>query len=641
MRVYILIGLLCLTHSSHAAPIAAESFGKLPAIYDIAISPDGESLAYFMNINGQYGIRVLSTNGDTGKPKIVGLSSGLKPSWIKWANNERVLAGLWESKKSGTTAYRVAAIYTVDSNTMKGKYLVKPKDVFRQFNDQVIDFLEHDPQHILMSYSDKNPQAPDVQKVNVNTGKDVRLKRGRKNIQNWYTDNRGIPRIGQGLYDSSKEKWNMIIRDADEENWLDVSHYPGLKADSNIRGFTDKTNEIIVGMYNNKDTVGLYVYDLTQKRISRTLFHDEKYDAGGIITNSEGKVVGAKFVSDSTQRILFEGEDTLMERLKRQFPDSNVDYIDQSLGGKKVLFKLSNGSYPGAIFLHDNVLNKSFKLAELRSDLDTEKLGRVLSATYGARDGQTIPGYMTVPMKITSNSQIKNLPFIVLPHGGPYARDSKRFDYFAQFFASRGYGVFQMNFRGSEGYGKSFEEAGRKNWKIMQEDVEDATNMLIKKGYADPDKICIAGWSYGGYSALMGSINKPELYKCVISIAGVTDLKDMVNDLKKYRFGKISAREFLLQGFDGKEDIKINSPVKRAAEIQSPVFLAHGQYDQQVHYDQYLRMIKALKKSKVDVTTLGFKREDHYLSNESNRVKMFVELDKFLMEHLGPSELSP
>ncbi len=639
--INLILFLICITQSVHAEPIPAESFGKLPNVYDIAISPDGESLAYFMNINGAYGVRVLATKGDTEKPKILGLAKGLKPKWIKWVNNQRVLVGLWESRKSGSITFRVGAIYTVDAETMVGKYLVKPNGVARQFNDQVIDFLEHDPDHILMSYSDNNPSAPDIQKVNVTTGKDTRLKRGRKSIQNWYTDNRGEPRIGQGRSEKNIDKWTMIIRNANEDKWLDVSHYPGLEANSDIRGFTEKTNEVIVGMYNNKDTVGLYIYDLNQKNITRTLFHDDKYDAGGIITNSEGKVVGAKFVSDASQRVLFEGEGSLMKRLETQFPDSNVDYIDQSLGGKKVLFKLSNGSYPGAIFLHDKIQNKSFQLAKLRPDLITEKLGRVLSAKYDARDGQIIAGYMTVPMKITSNAQIKNLPFIVLPHGGPYARNSKRFDYFAQFFASRGYGVFQMNFRGSEGYGKAFEEAGRKNWKVMQDDVEDATKMLIENGYANPEKICIAGWSYGGYSALMGGINNPDLYQCLISIAGVTDLKDMVNDLKKYRFGKISAREFLLQGFDGTESLKVNSPVRRANEIKVPVFLAHGEFDQQVHYDQFLRMKKALKKYKVDATTMKFDDEDHYLSQQKNRIEMFVGLDAFLAKHLGPSALSP
>ena len=171
----------------------------------------------------------------------------------------------------------------------------------------------------------------------------------------------------------------------------------------------------------------------------------------------------------------------------------------------------------------------------------------------------------------------------------------------------------------------------------MQEDVEDGARWLLEKGYADPDKMCIAGWSYGGYSALMGAVKNSDIYACAISMAGVTDLKDMINDIKKYRFGKVTARNFVLRGFEDKDDIKENSPVKRAEEITIPVFLAHGEKDQRVHFDQFKRMKSALKKSPADHTFVRFKDEDHFLSDQANRQEFFVELEKFLVKHLGES----
>jgi len=280
-------------------------------------------------------------------------------------------------------------------------------------------------------------------------------------------------------------------------------------------------------------------------------------------------------------------------------------------------------------------------LGEMRPSLPPNKLGSSISVSYTARDGQKISSYVTLPATITDNSQLKKLPFIVLPHGGPYGRDSKRFDYFAQFFASRGYGVLQMNFRGSAGYGKAFEQAGRKNWVVMQEDVEDGTRWLIKKGYADPDRTCIAGWSYGGYAALMGAAKNPDLYQCAIAMAALTDIKDFMQDQRDYRFGRATIKGFIGNGFEGKDDIKANSPVKLAEDMTVPLFLAHGELDQQVHFDQYKRMKRALKGSKAKVTYMEFKDEDHYLSNEKNRIEFFKGLDKFLNKTVGESEFAP
>ena len=158
---------------------------------------------------------------------------------------------------------------------------------------------------------------------------------------------------------------------------------------------------------------------------------------------------------------------------------------------------MSNSTDPGGLFMFSRGDEQLQMIGPQYNGLKAEEMGVVIPVKYTSRDGQKIPAYVTMPPTIQTQEDFQNLPFIVLPHGGPYGRDYKRFDYFAQFFATRGYGVMQMNFRGSDGYGKSFEEAGRNNWIVMQEDVEDATKYLFNKGYADPERTCIAGWSYG------------------------------------------------------------------------------------------------------------------------------------------------
>jgi len=639
--IILVFGVMCLSSRAVAAP-PAEAFGALPAVHDAAISPDAKQIAIFINVEGTYGVRILNLREKETVHRLIMLSKDVKPQWIKWANNSQILISLWQSDKIGTTPVDIGAIYTLDSETMKGKFLIKaPAGVVRQFNNDVIDFLEDDPNHILMSFSDDDVFAPEIQKVDVKTGRYSRQKRGSKLVQEWFTDLRGEPRIGQGRSERRAGSWNLTIRDADSDKWRKSDDYPGLAANADIFGFTKNPNELIIGAYNGKDTLGLYIYDLGQKRRTRKLFHNEKYDASGLILNGDGTdVIGANFVADTTETELFGTYDTTLDKMRRKYSGYTVDYVDQSRNSQYVMFKVSNAYDPGALMLYDGSVGAEQRLISIHPKLDTDEMGTVVGVRYTARDGAKIPAYVTLPPKITDNSQLKNIPFIVLPHGGPYARDDKRFDYFAQFFASRGFGVLQMNFRGSDGYGKAFKDAGRKNWVVMQEDVEDGTRFLIDKGYADPNRICIAGWSYGGYASLMGAIKNSELYKCAISMAGVTDLFDMVYDLKKYRFGKFAARDFVLKGFENKDAIKENSPVKRADEIKVPLFLAHGTYDQRVHFDQFKRMKSALKKSPAKVTYMTFKNEDHFLSNQENRQKFFKGLDKFLEESVGKSEFA-
>ena len=634
MHKYILIIFLVLfPPCMFASAPTAEAFGTLPNAYDAAISPDGKQIAIIVNSNGVYGVRVVTLGKKGEKLRAVLLGKGVKPDWIKWANNGQVLVGLWQSKKYYKTPITMSFIYTLNASSMKGRILIENREILRQDNSDVIDFLEDDPDHILMAFSDVSQHQADIYKVNVKNGRYSRIKRTKSNVQNWYTDSRGEPRVGQGLVDrvgGTEAQWNLTIRDADEDVWRKADHFPGLDASVRIFGFTDDHNELVIGDRAGKNTLGVYVYDLVQKKISRKVFHHDTYDAGGLVVSRSGAIIGASFIADTTEVELLDEYDTVLSRIRSKYSNFTIDYVDQSDDGRFVLFNMSNASNPGALSIVDAKTNKVSRLAFTNQGLPSDEMGVVMNLSYPARDGFEIPAYLTVPSSITSAEDITNLPFVILPHGGPYARTSKRFDYFAQYFASRGFAVLQMNFRGSAGYGKEFEDAGRENWIKMQDDVEDGTKWLIEQGLADPEKVCIVGWSYGGYAALMGAIKSPELYACAVSMAGVTDLKDMINDIKQYRFGSISAQNFVLRGFDSKKAIANNSPVKRAAELKVPLFLAHGEGDQRVHYDQFMRMKHALKKSPATVTYMNFKEEDHFLSNQKNRQDFFRGLDKFL-----------
>ena len=617
----------------------AKNFGVLPAIYDAAISPDGSEYASIINIGGQYVISVGSLTGGQAEPRLVGLEADVKPGYIKWVNNDAVILSFEQNELDSGLPYQVGYLYRLDTKKMKGRILIKPEGIFRQFNNIVVDWLENDPDHILMSFDDRsNNVQPSIRKVNINSGNYTRVKGALTGVQHWYTDNDGNPRAGQGRLNTKAADWVLKIKDATDGEWRDSEAYPGISGTTVIHGFTSNPDEMIISSYQGQDTVGLYIYNLKAKKITRKLYHNDRYDATGVVLSGDGsEVIGARYVADTTETELLGRYDTTLQALRRKLSSHTVDFVDQSQDGSSMIVKVSNPYDPGAMYLAKNG-EIAASLGDMYPSLPSDEMGEVLSISYKARDGFKIPAYVTLPPAITDTAQLKNLPFIVLPHGGPYGRDTKRFDYFAQFFASRGYGVLQMNFRGSSGYGKAFKEAGRKNWVVMQEDVEDGARWLLAKGYADPDRMCIAGWSYGGYAALMGAAKNGDIYNCAISMAALTDIADFKNDLKRYRFGNASSKSFIGYGFESKDDVKANTPVKIAEDIKIPLFLAHGTQDQQVHFDQYSRMKSALKKSPAKVTYMKFKDEDHYLSNQKNRQEFFTGLEKFLIQANGPSE---
>ena len=245
------------------------------------------------------------------------------------------------------------------------------------------------------------------------------------------------------------------------------------------------------------------------------------------------------------------------------------------------------------------------------------------AVNYEARDGLAIEGYLTLPRDAGEGP----LPAIIFPHGGPISYDGSGFDYWTQYFASRGYAVLQMNLRGSAGDGYDFMASGLKSWGLeMQNDVEDGTRWLIEEGIADPDRICVVGASYGGYAALMEASRNPDLYQCAVSFAGVTDVAELVTSHKRY--GNYDAvREQAGSGFS---ELRERSPLHNAETIDIPVLLVHGTRDRNVRVRHSQKMAKELEKEGKDVAYLELEDGDHYLSMQENRIAFFRAMDAFL-----------
>lgn len=625
-----------------AAPDAA-LFGQLPQAHHAAISPDGKQIAILQNHQGTYFINLVDLTGTSPQSdslRVVGLGDSVQPQYVRWIDNHRVIVSVRQTQMYRDFPIKAGFLHLVDSNTLKASVVVKaPKKSIRQFNNVVLDWLEDDPDHIIMQFaSERDEQSlPDVRKVEVATGKSKIVKRRFVGVNSWITDSNGVPRVGVGSRREGQKAF-MRILDPTTGEWETAEDYPGLDPEGmSVVAVIDDGRSLVMSAYRGEDTRGLHRYDLAKKEWGEVIYQNGEYDVRDVLLSSDGNtIVGASFTGEATERVLFDAYGSTFEEALDYFEGYQVSFVDQSEDSKKLLLKVSGPSEPGGLYLYERGGEAQWLLDNMVG-LDTDEMGVMISLSYKARDGQKIPAFMTLPPSINDPADLKNLPTIILPHGGPYSRDEKRFDYLAQFFATRGYLVLQMNFRGSAGYGKSFSEAGRSNWVVMQEDVEDGMRWLIEKGYANPSKSCIAGWSYGGYAALMGAAKTPELYKCSIAIAALSDIPEAISDAQSYLNGQARAERTFGSLMKDGGLMRANNPVQQADKIRVPVFLAHGEEDGSVHFGQYEKMKRRLEGADVDATFMSFKDEDHYMSNQANRQAMLEGIEAFLLKVNGKS----
>ena len=262
-----------------------------------------------------------------------------------------------------------------------------------------------------------------------------------------------------------------------------------------------------------------------------------------------------------------------------------------------------------------------------------ENMNRSQQVNYFDRNDLWIDTYMTIP----KGSEGKNLPTVIIHHGGPWVRDSMIFNAQTQFLANRGFAVFQPNFRGSSGYGKTFLELGYGEWGgKMQLDIQDGLAWLVRNGIANPDKVCLLGASYGGYAALMALAQFPDDYECAIALAPVTDLNLLLKELRGN-----SSEKFITKAIKNKmdkRDLMRLSPYKVAKDISDPILLLHGTLDRIIPFEHSDKMAKALEKANKDVRLIPLQNSGHDLFHEKTRLKYFREIEKFLKKHIGQPE---
>jgi dipeptidyl aminopeptidase/acylaminoacyl peptidase len=637
-------------------PPPVEAYGRLPAIENPRLSPDGAAIAFLSSVAGRRCLIVRRLDSDRlGGPSDRAVCPGDdEVRWFFWKSADRLIVELYgQSHPNGDELLTRSRVVSIDTNGRNTVSLIDPRaERAVDFGaDHIVDPLPSDPSHVLIAVYRPGADSPDIVRVDIATGRQRLVVEGRDGITVWKTDAAGQVRVGTAIRDGIVKTYYrddpnspfQLIREVDAAN----------AASFTVLAIGGRPGLLYVGSTEPTGRRAIYRYDTATGRFLDAYASNPDFDIDTLMVD-RGEPLGYGYTGDEPVTVY---TDPVSRRDAAQvaaaLPEYSTRIVDGTPDGRRMLILANGGNRPGAYYLmtrgHDQATLARF--GAIRPDIPDSALAPVDTVTYTARDGLVIHGYVTLPLGMTMRPGMTMppgitlgaaggpIPFVVLPHGGPSARDRLGFDYLAQMIASLGYGVLQPNYRGSRGYGGAFEQAGFAEWGLkMQDDVVDGTRWLIDRGLADPSRICIVGWSYGGYAALMGAIKTPDLYRCAASMAGVTDLRRRLDRAAQSRFADLN-----LPRFDSDPAvIAANSPVLHADSIRIPVLLAHGRRDFTVSVKDTEDMEAALRTAGKPVESLYFADDDHYLFREADRIAFLTALKSFLTRNLGPGrDLGP
>ncbi|HEY1283973.1 MAG TPA: S9 family peptidase [Steroidobacteraceae bacterium] len=654
-RPAVLLGFawLALMPLALAGALSVATFFRAPAYPQMVLSPSGGYVAALYPANGTTNLAVLDVNNLSGRP----LTAFQPPSRVisvGWDTDDRLIYHLESPSRFGAPLHDLVAVNRDGKNPL---FLTSNQNPDNHFpaSEELVDFSQDDPKSILMASDAENEDFPSVYEVNTvaawhemasaaavsRTKFATRRNKivpapGRK--CDYVTDNTGVVRVCITTETDNSSK--VLYRAGPKADWTQLTQYSSSGRVLEPIGFAPDNHTLYVFSNRDRDTIALFEYDPDAAKLGRLLFETPGADLHDTLWSADHRrLLGVSYADTRSRVYYFDAKVAQLQKdLHEVFPGDTLTLQNFSADGKRVLVLVTNDRSPGKYYLYDETKQSVEQIAARAPWIDPKQMGEVKPIHYPARDGLEIHGYLTLP----PGKAPKRLPLIVYPHGGPYAvRDVDGFNADVQFFASRGYAVLQMNFRGSGGYGTRFLEAGTREWGgKMQDDVTDGLKWAVAEGIADEARVCIFGASYGGYAALMGAALAPELYKCVISYAGVTDLESM---FQPRIIGRIGYRDrtpeelvFISRVVGDRKDadyLHERSPAWNAAKIRAPVFIAHGELDPIVPFSNAQSMKSALEREHKTFEFFSRPDEGHGFEQEANEIALFTQIEAFLKKY--------
>lgn len=646
-------GLLLLIGACFAAPMAhaqnddiARRFGTLSGATQVSLSPDGQKLAFLAPSKGQANDLYIVDIGDGAVPRRILRSSG-DPEillWCKWATVARLVCEIGGRENVGGAIMGFTSLLGVDASGGNVKTLSARRGANATGNDfrggDVIDWQPGTDGSVLMmrSYVPEVSATTLVRKDGDGMGVDIidvadastkAVEKPRIDAIDYITDGSGKVRImgiqainrSTGYRDVSVR---YLFRRQNSRDWEPLSV---LDIGSGV-GFTpyaiDVATNRAIGFAKVDGRNAVVTLTLDGAAKAEALYRHPEVDMDGLVrVGRDRRVVGATFVTERRQMAITDPKvEAMALSLSKALGGKDVYFVDASADESQWLVWAGSDVDPGRYYRYTPAAKQLRPLLEDRPLLSDQTLSPVKPIRYPAADGTMIPGYLTLP---PGRTDAKGLPAIVMPHGGPSSRDEWGFDWLAQYFAQRGYAVVQPNFRGSAGYGDQwYKDNGFQSWRTAIGDVSDAGRWMVAEG-ADPAKLSIVGWSYGGYAALQSGVIAPDLFRSIVAIAPVTDLGQLKREAMKYTSGKL-VRDFIGTG----PHVREGSPAQNAATIKAPVLMFHGTFDQNVDIEQARIMRKALASANKSVELIEYPGLAHGLHDSEARTAMLARISQFL-----------
>lgn len=630
----------------------ATAFGTREYIQQISLSPDGTKVAMIQPTNGRGLVLTIGDLANGGDPKAI-LSSTGDPERLAachWSTDKRLICDIVTTVTVDGDRLGVSRIVAIDADGKNMKLLSARSSTralgFAQDGGSLIDWgaggegaalmtRVYIPEESTGTHIAETRKGLGVELVDTSSLRRKPIEPPREGAIDYISDGHGNVRL-MGIQPSTTSGYNSnkifySYRTADSRDWrafdtvtVDGGQYVGFMPYA-----VDPTLNLAYGFDNQSGHTELYSVALDGSLTKKLVLSRPDVDIDDLIEiGRQSRVVGASYVTDRREAEFFDPElKALRVSLAKALPGKILTFVDASADESKLLLFAGSDVDPGSYYVFDKKTRSLAEVMPVRPALEKQKLAIDKPITYQAADGTDIPAYLTLPR----GSDGKNLPAIVMPHGGPGSRDEWGFDWLAQFFAARGYAVIQPEFRGSTGYGDAwYQKNGFQSWRTSIGDVDDAGRWLVKQGIADPKKLAIVGWSYGGYAALQSSVLDPDLFKAIVAVAPVTDLETLRGEARNYTsFPQVDA--LIGHGVWVTE----GSPARNAARIKAPVLLFHGDRDANVGIGESRLMADKLKAAGGKVDLVEFRGLDHQLRDDSARATLLGRADAFLRTSMG------
>jgi dipeptidyl aminopeptidase/acylaminoacyl peptidase len=643
------------TARSEDAPSAAD-FVYSADYTQLAMSPDGRLIAMNRDDGSDEKVAIFEP-GQTEPKRILNVADN-KVRSLAWADDDTILITMsGVMRLTGTSVNEAASLWTVqrtiaadvgggsvrilleDGSMLRsfalplGQLRTKPDTVVVEAQDYSATDAYVNINTRLRNERRESGFVSTVLEVDTGTGKGRLLERGTAYTQEWLLDAQGVP-VARTEWNPDTQEFQLIARSG--RSWRSVYRQKGREINGRVLGGITADGKSLVFLAENGGAwVKAWTVPLDASAPPQVLFGEDGKDIDSVLTADDGSTVAGYRTGglEPADHWTEPARAAQHRTLTKAFPGRDVQIVQRSTDGKRVVASVESRSQPGATYLIDFNTGKADLLGESFGSLAGTKLAESRAITYLARDGASIPAYLLLP----AGRKPENLPLVVLPHGGPESRDESGFDWLAQFLATRGYAVLQPQFRGSTGFGRAHRLAGYHEWGgRMQDDVSDGVRHLIANGIANPAKVCIVGASYGGYAALAGAAFTPELYACAAGINGVFDPPSMIGHVSRREGEQGDGLDYWKNHIGSPLDPKVaaRSPARAAASIRAPVLLMHAQYDTTVPIAQSEQMARALETAGKKVEFHKLSGEDHGLSFGPTRTEVLERLEDFLAAHL-------